>query len=113
MCNGLLPLVSPETHSSIPVLSVAGCYSVINGEALERLALTLLVAWVFANDHNASVTTDDLALVANWLNAGVNLHDVPFRCPRTARDSSRPLLTVLGVIICNDKRFDRGSNHRG
>lgn len=58
------------------------------------------MAWVFADDHDTSVTTDHLALVANWLNAGVNLHDVSFfRCPRTARDSSRPLLTVLKRLL--------------
>jgi len=38
------------------------------------LALALLVARVFANDHDATVTTNDLALVANLLNAWVNLH---------------------------------------
>jgi len=32
------------------------------------------VAWVFANDHDATVATDDLALVANLLDAWVNLH---------------------------------------
>jgi len=38
------------------------------------LALTLFVARVFADDHDATVTTDDLALVANLLDAWVNLH---------------------------------------
>ena len=38
------------------------------------LALALFVAWVLADDHDATVTTDDLALVANLLDAWVNLH---------------------------------------
>jgi hypothetical protein len=38
------------------------------------LALALLVTRVLANDHDATVTTNDLALVANLLNAWVNLH---------------------------------------
>ena len=38
------------------------------------LALALLVARVLANDHDATVTTNDLALVANLLDAWVNLH---------------------------------------
>ncbi len=41
---------------------------------LEVLALTLLVAWVFADHHDATVATNDLALVANLLDAWVNLH---------------------------------------
>jgi hypothetical protein len=42
------------------------------------LALALLVTWVFADDHHVAVTTNDLALVADLLNAGVYLHDVSF-----------------------------------
>ena len=38
------------------------------------LALALFVARVFADDHDATVATDDLALVANLLDAWVNLH---------------------------------------
>jgi hypothetical protein len=38
------------------------------------LALALLVAWVLADDHDATVATDDLALVANLLDAWVYLH---------------------------------------
>jgi len=41
-----------------------------------RLTLTLLVAGVLANNHDVSVTTDDLALVTDFLNAGLDLHDV-------------------------------------
>jgi len=38
------------------------------------LALALLVTWVLADDHDSTVATDDLALVANLLDAWVNLH---------------------------------------
>ena len=38
------------------------------------LALALFVAWVFADNHDATVATDDLALVANLLDAWVYLH---------------------------------------
>jgi hypothetical protein len=41
---------------------------------LAELALTLLVAWVVADNHDATVATDDLALVANLLDAWVYLH---------------------------------------
>ena len=32
------------------------------------------MAWVFANNHDYTVTTNDFALVAHWLNGGINLH---------------------------------------
>jgi hypothetical protein len=38
------------------------------------LALALLVTWVLADDHDSTVATDDLALVANLLDAWVYLH---------------------------------------
>ena len=38
------------------------------------LALTLLVTRVVADNHDATVATNDLALVANLLDAWVNLH---------------------------------------
>jgi hypothetical protein len=38
------------------------------------LALPLLVAEVFADDHHATVTTNDLALVADRLDARLDLH---------------------------------------
>ena len=40
------------------------------------LALALFVARVLANHHDVAVATNDLALVTNRLNAGVDLHDV-------------------------------------
>ena len=38
------------------------------------LALPLLVAEVLADDHDATVTTDDLALVTDRLDARLDLH---------------------------------------
>lgn len=50
-----------------------------------RLALALLVTRVLADHHDVSVAANNLALVADGLNAGVNLHcSFPFyRCLRT------------------------------
>jgi len=42
------------------------------------LALALLVTWVFANHHDTAVAANDLALVANLLDARVNLHALTF-----------------------------------
>lgn len=39
-----------------------------------ELALTLLVTRVFADDHDVSVPADNLALVTDLLDAGVDLH---------------------------------------
>jgi hypothetical protein len=44
------------------------------GVAGGALALTLFVTWVVANDHDATVATNNLALVADLLDAWVNLH---------------------------------------
>ncbi|MEN9325031.1 MAG: hypothetical protein RL414_785 [Actinomycetota bacterium] len=41
------------------------------------LTLALLVTKVVANDHDATITTNDFALVANLLHAWLYLHDVP------------------------------------
>ena len=38
------------------------------------LSLTLLVTKVFANDHDATLAANDFALIANLLNAWINLH---------------------------------------
>ncbi len=52
------------------------CFMLLGlGRAINLLlALTLLVAWVLADNHDATVATDDLALVANLLDAWVYLH---------------------------------------
>lgn len=41
---------------------------------LQELALTLLVAWVLADHHDSAVAANDLALIADPLNAWLNLH---------------------------------------
>jgi hypothetical protein len=40
----------------------------------EALALTLFVSWVIADDHDSTVAANNLALVADFLDAWVNLH---------------------------------------
>lgn len=45
---------------------------------LGYLALTLLVTRVLTDHHHVAVTTDDLALIADRLDAGVNLHALTF-----------------------------------
>jgi hypothetical protein len=45
-----------------------------NFKLILRLTLALLMAKVFANDHNATLAADDLALIANLLNAWLHLH---------------------------------------
>lgn len=42
------------------------------------LSLPLLVFWIFANDHDAPVPANYLALVASWLDGGSNFHDFPW-----------------------------------
>ena len=39
------------------------------------LSLTLLVTKIVANNHDATITTNDFALVADLLNAWLYLHD--------------------------------------
>ena len=51
------------------------------------LSLALLVTKIVANDHDATITTNDFALVANLLHAWLNLHDIP--------------LSLLLVTVCN------------
>lgn len=51
-----------------------GFYLVIVFVAKNELALALLVTWVLTNNHHATVTTDDLALIANLFDARINLH---------------------------------------
>src|SRR5690349_9865062 len=53
-------------------------------------ALALLVTRVaLADHHDAAVAADDLAVVADGLDGGVDLHDFLFRCLRRARASFR------------------------
>ena len=49
------------------------CFSRLNGSC-NGLALTLLVLGVFADDHDAALALDDLALFADGLDRRTNLH---------------------------------------
>lgn len=59
----------------LPLLGGLGCLSKITPE---HLALALLVTNVFANNHDATVAANDLAFVADLLDAGLHLHDYSF-----------------------------------
>lgn len=73
-----------------------------------RLALTLLVPRVFADDHNATVPANYLALVADPLNAGLDLHCRTFFCRPAiaANGASKSGLTYSGT------RSVRGTGRR-
>ena len=43
---------------------------------MNELTLALLVTKVLANDHDATLAANDFALIANLLNAWINLHDL-------------------------------------
>ena len=58
------------------------------------LALALLVTGVVTDNHDVSVATDDLALVADFLNAGVYLHDVSL-----SLSSYRELLSYRPLLL--------------
>jgi len=60
----------------------------------KALALTLFVARVIADDHDSTVATNNLALVADLLDAWVYLHVSYF--------SSRGFFTKT-VFTCSDK----------
>ena len=59
----------------LPLLGGLGCLSKITPE---HLALALLVTYVLADHHDATMTTDDLALVADLLDAWLHLHGYSF-----------------------------------
>lgn len=61
------------------------------------LALTLLVARVIADNHDATVATDHPAAVADPLNTRLDLHVLPI----AGRSGGRVRFT------CSDKRSDR------
>jgi hypothetical protein len=44
-----------------------------------KLALALLVARVLADHHDSTVTANHLALIADLLDARLNLHGIPLR----------------------------------
>ena len=59
----------PKLCAALFVIKLSGRYC---------LALALLVTWVLANHHDTAVAADDLALVANLLDARVYLHALTF-----------------------------------
>ena len=71
----VLPVLGVRVVSpgNTPVLVRLSCTS-----TARSLALALLVTNVFANHHDASVATDDLALVADLFDAGLHLHGYSF-----------------------------------
>ena len=77
MARGVVFTVRTRTVKGrvLPLLGGLGCLSKITPK---HLALALLVTNVFANNHDATVATNDLALVADLLDAGVNLHALTF-----------------------------------
>ncbi|NII94829.1 putative metal-binding protein [Microbacterium halimionae] len=69
----------------LPVRCVFSCERDCRVAATSVLALALLVARVrLADNHDAAVTTDHFAVIADGPNGGLNLHDVPIRCLRAA-----------------------------
>ncbi|MEY4102561.1 MAG: hypothetical protein RIR88_695 [Actinomycetota bacterium] len=58
-----------------------------------RLALALLVTRVIADDHHVSVAADDLALVTDLLDAGVDLHCFSFFAVFVPVSSREPAVT--------------------
>src|SRR5665647_47548 len=80
--DGVAPKGSRRCYFCIQLLLAQQARS---GIGLPRSALALLVTRVLADDHNVAVTADDLALVADLLDAGLDLHDVIpcVRCLRT------------------------------
>lgn len=57
------------------LLRASDCFK----SALAVLALTLFVARVFADHHDHTVTADHFALIADRLNARLDLHRIPLR----------------------------------
>ena len=77
--------------------------------AVTRLTstLALLVARVgLADHHHAPVAADDLAVVADGLDGGVDLHDFLFRCLHRA--GTEPGVLLLGRSSGSGRRCARG-----
>ena len=59
-----------------PGLRTGGCLAANSAGATGHLALTLLMARIRAADHHdATVAPNDLAVIANALNARLDLHE--------------------------------------
>ena len=87
--SGLRPEVSPAAVSFgvFDALDYLGVKLSRVAHACGELALTLFVAWVVANHHDAAVATNHSALVTDFLHTGFDLHCGSFfRCLRAHRD---------------------------
>ena len=71
-CAGAAGTARPQGPGAAFVLCVACCKK--RATRAGESALTLLVAQVLADHHDPAMTADHLALVANLLDAGLNLH---------------------------------------
>lgn len=78
--SGTVPprMISPgpglRTRGYAPISRYGTAYMTTRGKFRRtELALTLLVAWIFADHHDHAITTDHLALIADRLHARVNL----------------------------------------
>ena len=60
------------------------------------------MAWVFANNHDSAVTTDYFALIANFLNAWLYLHDVSFVAVLVLTVICEPLLAASVLFVAVD-----------
>ena len=74
--QGRVPHGNPSAVVSPPK---AACWLSQAGQELlavlpPQLPLTLLVSNVLANNHHDTIATDDLALIADLLDAGLDLH---------------------------------------
>ena len=85
-------LLNFAVHDAWLSLVLPGCYKLVR----TCLALALLVTWVVADNHDSTVATDDLALVANLLDAWVNLH-VSYFCLGLLLTDYQTALTQLDL----------------
>ena len=61
-------------------MTIPPSYRAAMKSAARDLALALLVARVFADHHDHTVTADHFAFIADRLNARLDLHRIPFDC---------------------------------
>ena len=77
------------------------------------LTLALLVARIaLADNHYAAVAADHLAVIANWLDAGVDLHVISFFAVLVLANCREPLLPEerRRVSTYIGRRCDHGSD---
>lgn len=62
-------------HGGNALVHLDGAWCSLSRHQIRASALTLLMPEVFADHHDATVPANHLALVADLLNARLNLHD--------------------------------------